>query len=452
MAALWYCKIGDRQYGPLEADQLGTMAQKGKLTPHSLVRRGEDGRWVAASQVQGLRFSGSSLQLPKAKPLPPTPPPKPPTAPPVASIPVATAVAPAAATPVPAAAQPAAPAYDSADLVDDQEKRLSKSAVVLIVAGFACVLLVTVGVVVGMQFFGDDSKDEAVASSGEDDKGERTQEDDPELVSLETAADDPSTKPAVDKVPAKPKDPLRGYKVLKWAEWRGVRLPGVAAITLTAVGLDENSLAATGAASGVDEVLNEQALGLDPSKRPNTNIGRPTREDDLADAAADQPDRVFIRVQVTNLAPDSMTYVSFNGADAAVLADSNGDLCRLLPPAETPEATRIDTQVLPPGESVSDLLIFEAPKGEFESLRVLVPLTAVGKANYLGFTITAEQLGFADPAPEPASDADDADDVAAKKPSGGTGAPMREKDNDMTKDEKAEFDALQRAIDAGNDP
>jgi hypothetical protein len=54
MAADWFLNIADRIYGPYEAGNLRQFVQEGRLTPDTLIRKGEEGAWVAARQVTGL--------------------------------------------------------------------------------------------------------------------------------------------------------------------------------------------------------------------------------------------------------------------------------------------------------------------------------------------------------------------------------------------------------------
>ncbi|HND54700.1 MAG TPA: DUF4339 domain-containing protein, partial [Pirellulaceae bacterium] len=63
MQATWYCRIGDRQYGPISVAQLQRLAARGDLTPTCLVRRSDETTWYEASRVGGLWA--------RATPLPP---------------------------------------------------------------------------------------------------------------------------------------------------------------------------------------------------------------------------------------------------------------------------------------------------------------------------------------------------------------------------------------------
>ena len=73
MAAEWFCKIGEKKYGPWNDKQLKTVVAKGQLKPEHLVRQGSEGPWVPAGRVKGLFPSGTAgnaqspgKKLPKA--------------------------------------------------------------------------------------------------------------------------------------------------------------------------------------------------------------------------------------------------------------------------------------------------------------------------------------------------------------------------------------------------
>jgi hypothetical protein len=54
MSERWFCKIKDKQYGPLSAQQLRAAAKKNLLSPNDAVKKGETGQWVRAGKVRGL--------------------------------------------------------------------------------------------------------------------------------------------------------------------------------------------------------------------------------------------------------------------------------------------------------------------------------------------------------------------------------------------------------------
>jgi hypothetical protein len=54
MFTTWYVKVGAKEHGPYLPSQLKRLAEEGKVSPESEVRRGTDGSWVRARRVKGL--------------------------------------------------------------------------------------------------------------------------------------------------------------------------------------------------------------------------------------------------------------------------------------------------------------------------------------------------------------------------------------------------------------
>ncbi len=52
--AEFFCREGNAEYGPLSADELRTLAASGRLTAAGEVRKGRQGNWLPATNVQGL--------------------------------------------------------------------------------------------------------------------------------------------------------------------------------------------------------------------------------------------------------------------------------------------------------------------------------------------------------------------------------------------------------------
>lgn len=50
----WYVRIGPKLFGPHSLSKLQKGAKTGKLSPHTLVREGESGTWMEASNIPGL--------------------------------------------------------------------------------------------------------------------------------------------------------------------------------------------------------------------------------------------------------------------------------------------------------------------------------------------------------------------------------------------------------------
>jgi hypothetical protein len=73
----WFCKIADREIGPLLSQQLRAMAAQGQILPTDSVRRGRTGAWTPASHVKGLFSSASPGVAPASNPPTPAVPPAP---------------------------------------------------------------------------------------------------------------------------------------------------------------------------------------------------------------------------------------------------------------------------------------------------------------------------------------------------------------------------------------
>ena len=50
-----YAKIGGGSFGPLSISSLKKLAQLGKVKADTPIRRGKDGKWIAAGMVKGLQ-------------------------------------------------------------------------------------------------------------------------------------------------------------------------------------------------------------------------------------------------------------------------------------------------------------------------------------------------------------------------------------------------------------
>ncbi len=61
MAAQWFYRTGDQEFGPVTGAALRDLVLGGELVPESLVRKDRDGAWVAARRVKGLPFPAGSV-------------------------------------------------------------------------------------------------------------------------------------------------------------------------------------------------------------------------------------------------------------------------------------------------------------------------------------------------------------------------------------------------------
>ena len=62
----WYIKINNVEHGPFSPERLKQLAQDGKVTPKTPVKRGTSGHWVSASAVKGLPFSTATHSAPSS--------------------------------------------------------------------------------------------------------------------------------------------------------------------------------------------------------------------------------------------------------------------------------------------------------------------------------------------------------------------------------------------------
>jgi len=47
MTSEWFLNVAGKTYGPYEAGKLRQFVREGRLTPDTLIRKGEEGPWVA---------------------------------------------------------------------------------------------------------------------------------------------------------------------------------------------------------------------------------------------------------------------------------------------------------------------------------------------------------------------------------------------------------------------
>ena len=117
-----------------------------------------------------------------------------------------------------------------------------------------------------------------------------------------------------------------------------------------------------------------------PAAAGETETSAPADPGAPADPAATAPAQsagaakyVFVEVRVANAAPVARRYKSWNAAaaTAAVLAGDDSQVLAPVPPSATAGVQRLASeQRIPPGQSVFDVLVFEAPPGPFESLKL----------------------------------------------------------------------------------
>ena len=75
MAGDWYLKTSGKELGPLSAQQLKAMADRGEISAGDPIRKGGQGNWVPASQVKGLLTTELSSKTTGPPPSPTSEPP-----------------------------------------------------------------------------------------------------------------------------------------------------------------------------------------------------------------------------------------------------------------------------------------------------------------------------------------------------------------------------------------
>ena len=135
---------------------------------------------------------------------------------------------------------------------------------------------------------------------------------------------------------------------------------------------------------------------------------------------------VFVDVRISNSGDVPRKYTSWNtgGNITAILADGKGEPLPLVPPEDTPSVPRLLSLNIPAGEMFGDILVFEAPKEPFESLKLLLSQAAfAGPGRHFALEVPFEFL-FKEAEELPPQTALAADDDV---PAEGESRPVRKK-------------------------
>ncbi len=427
MSTEWYCKIGDRQFGPVPTQKLRDMAVGGQLTPSSMVRRGENGQWVPADRVKGLEFSNSKISrtanspsddLPKAStPKPPTP--KPPTAkPPVKRS--ATPVYSTQPSPAPVPSQQPTPVYQQSnsarapfvDTKTSEPLNQGLNAAVKWAIGIGvCLAVGLIAILVVMKANDDQPTRPPVAKN--------VNHPDPEKPAFDPESE-PSDQPKQEKE-SSPKRPQTHPAITSISRWRtmltGARLLNrqtseEVVVWVTDAWFGANAKATTQPPKTVnsdrpDNVFDAKALGLDPNKQRTSVTGRilepaGANTNVPPSDSSEKPRYVLVRVKITNKSADqALHYAGFNRGDpsskslAAMLFDDLGTRCKLVGTAEVNSEARLTETEIASGETAYDLLVFELPPATFKHLKLLLPRAAIGMESgqdFIGFQIAKDDV------------------------------------------------------------
>lgn len=410
--AAWYCRIGDKEHGPFSSGRIQSLVQKGKLTRDHFLRTSTDTQWTPASDIPGLfpseepKAAAPKTASSKTKP-PASPPPakakppvaaeqaKPPmpTALPVTSeepelasalpvAPVATPVAAPVATPVAAPASlpvatpvasssPTSPPKDPTETIAHARKK-SKQQQYLIAGGLGAALIV-LGIVAVVALSGPaktESEEQEVAKS----KPDQTE---PDVPAEDIEADpNPETDPPVEEPVRKMADAKKSAALPAISRWLDAsRKQGILRFSDSMIKFHVVNVWLDSSDSGARTLTVELTLTNGSSSESLDFRGWT-----LAEGAKTGDGVVLADDKKNRLAPSSTTGRS-----------------------QTPRST---SRRLKPKESVRDQLVFEAPAGNYEQLRLYLPYAAIGRTGHMGFEIPAVMIQDRPPGEEESVAAD----------------------------------------------
>ncbi|MBC8424704.1 DUF4339 domain-containing protein [bacterium] len=344
MEVKWYLKVGAKQVGPLSAEQLKAMAERGQISEFDPVRRGSDGPWVPAGSVKGLLASRpAATEKPQARRMPVA---KKLDDPPAA--PGGVGIDALADTPTPRIAGRRSPA--GADSNRRRRTRTITVALVLLALGAAAVLA-------------------AMMLSG---SGEKTAADGVDPVAQE--ADDPAPEPGGDVV-------IPGL-----AEFFGEPEP-------------ESPVEAPPADEWIDASVASADQGDVTVRVTSVQIGRPRLVNRQSGRAAHpRNDYLSVALDLRNKSQTTkLDYTSWSRQTTGVkLFDNNQNQYTMKSFAA--RGMDVDGQVqggrgtLDPEKAIADVLLFERPAADARFLRLELPRSAFGKEGSLRFEIPISMI------------------------------------------------------------
>lgn len=407
MSKNWYLSLDGRQLGPLPSEQVQRMAQRGQIKPETPLRPETQEEWLPAKTWPQL-FSGSSAGppadsapakrvVPKAKAISTTPPPVVtpatgtiPRGAPVekAVVPVGAPVAPVgipagtvaprptvtATSPVVAPLGPvivtdapvsrgkgnASAAHEDAPPSSLKKKNRTP---VMILGGLVLVVALAGGLLVAFNPFGGGEEKQAVA---------------PNAIPLAVAAKGPEADPQglVEEEPPATELAANEPAAVAHVEGENARSASQPKVSKLAAELQKKVKGWKSAAAGY-QVRSVMSYRVTDVWLEKGEAGNPL---------------VFVQVAVTNLGQAPLAYRGWNGLAAkdtsAILLDDEGAALALAP-ADEFAAERLKSVSIQPKESVTDTLVFAAPQGEIEKLRLILPQVTV---NNLGAGVFALEI------------------------------------------------------------
>jgi hypothetical protein len=399
--------VDGQQYGPYTWDQLLAMAAAGRIVPETYVRRASEQQWHSSAHVPGLlarkkpatkqsvQSEGTAKKIKVAKPL---------AAP--AGVPVGVPVGPAdgssgsipvgqvvvapvrGAAPVAVSVAPAAPPLSftinteapskqpsTAEDGDALPRKKGSPLVLVGVLGGTALAVAIVGIAAVAWSWSQPAAPAedviaAVEAATPDDDNEPPPEANPgegeasdDAAKLQVAGGKSSLTSASTK--ANSKSLAAAQKVIT-SQTRWSNLLRSPKITINSVSMQVTSvwLAADLEGTRVEPVL---------------PAGQAAAAADTPAESAEQAKYVFVEVRIINTAPVARRFKSWNAASAtaAVLAEGQSAVLPAVPPSATASVERLGNVQVPPGQSVLDVLVFEAPAEPFESLKLALSKEAL---------------------------------------------------------------------------
>lgn len=339
MEAKWYLKVAAKEVGPLSAEQLKAMGERGQISEFDPVRRGSAGAWVPAGSVKGLLPSGTPSpektqprHMPVAKRLE-----EPPVAPGGFSI----------DTGVDTSGRRVADRRDAANIRSKSRRRNR-----FIVAGLVLLSGVLAVVIGGM----------LLSNSGRP-----------------TAADE--ADPATDEAGAPAPQPGSDIVIPGLAEYLGEPEPESPAETPPPTEEWVDASLASADRENVTVTVTSAWVG-----RPRLVSRRSGK------AARPRSDYLSVTLELSNGSQKKLDYTSWNRETAGVrLIDNNHN--EYSPKSFASRGMEIDGQVeggrgtVDPGSAIGDVLLFEPPAADVRFLRLELPRAAFGERDSLKFEI-----------------------------------------------------------------
>lgn len=441
MKADWLCKIGGQSCGPFSIEQLRQLAAAGTIDASSEVRRQQDERWYVAGKVSGLltpaplspaakaaaarpapapsssaksepHLSGELKPLPRAKVL---------NAPPRSDLPAGVAVAKpntaasSAATihlvtaPVGKPVDPVSilPVFTTNPTATNPNPTATKKAsgskpgkrpLLLLgsLLGVGALAVIAGGVLLALNLGSADSKESAAASTqGKASPVELVRSGKAVAMVNQVGRNADQAEGESNDCAATQSVAAALGSISSWNDLlrvRSIELKNLARFEVAAVWL---------AADAKGRRIEMKVPAASPAAAPTAeaSTAAPVASPSPAPVALEPAEPamyVFAEVRIKNTGRSPLKYQGWNAptGTTAMLANVAGTALEFVAPTETPGVERLGIVFIPPGSSVSDVVVFRAPATAVQSLRLALPKVALSTRlkGFFAFEVPAEAL------------------------------------------------------------